>query len=142
MVKRLKNGRSKTGMTNHGPAYKTGDSCRTTFIAVYFTLTISLFLMNSESASAQQFDPEPSEQFAEAFKLFQSNLFANAAPAFADFRRDYPENGKTAEALYYESEARLRLGQQDEAVRLLEVFDNRFPNHLYLDGSRSLSCIR
>ncbi|TDI74294.1 MAG: tetratricopeptide repeat protein [Bacteroidetes bacterium] len=80
-------------------------------------------------AIAQPRDLSSDEAFSKALDQFSSNLFALSAANFSEFRRDFPQHGRLPESLYYESEARLAVGEVDEAIRLLEEFDSRFPLH-------------
>jgi len=99
----------------------------TVFLATFFALlTVSVL-----TAVGQPRDPQPDDVFATALEQYRSNLFSSAAESFADFRREFPDHSRWPDALYYESEARLALGNESEAVRLLEQFDELFPLHPY-----------
>ena len=86
-------------------------------------------LLFSPSLWAQ---PEPSaavQAFSQALMLHQDGFYGQSALAFARYRQTYPTDSRVAEALFYEAEARLALGQTEEAAALLNLFAARYPNH-------------
>ncbi|CAM3293864.1 tetratricopeptide repeat protein [Rhodothermus bifroesti] len=76
--------------------------------------------------------PKPSTAelaFSQALMLHQDGFYGQSALAFARYRQAYPTDSRAAEALFYEAEARLALGQTEEAAALLNLFAARYPNH-------------
>lgn len=118
-------------MLTQWPDISAGISVRIRFCTALSAFLIAVLMGTPGPVLAQPTDPLPANAFLSALELYQSNLFSSAAAAFADFRRDFPEHAKWAEALYFESEARLALGDEEEAVRLLTQFDTLFPIHPY-----------
>jgi TolA-binding protein len=116
-------------MTNHGSVDRTGVSRGKRFTLAFVAIFFVCLALLDRTVVAQPRDPLPDDQFSAAFQQYTSNLFASAADAFADFRRVYPNHPRWAEALYYEAEARLALGDEESAVKLLEEFDALFPLH-------------
>lgn len=78
---------------------------------------------------AQPASPDPAISFAHALALHNDGFYTLSAQAFAAFRHFYPDDPRTAETLFYEAEARLALGQTDEAVAMLRMFAARHPTH-------------
>lgn len=91
-----------------------------------FLLSITVLV---QTGFAQPEDRRSDQTFATTLDHFQSGLFSVAADEFAEFRRSHPDHGRISDALYYEAESRLALGQKDEAVRLLTEFEASFPYH-------------
>ncbi|MEM6644642.1 MAG: tetratricopeptide repeat protein [Bacteroidota bacterium] len=94
---------------------------------------IGLLLLGALSlptrAWAQAMDPTPEQAFADAYTLYATQVYAQAAHAFATFRTDHPQHPSAAEALYYQADATLALGDSDAAVRLFRQFQREFPVH-------------
>lgn len=89
-----------------------------------------LLLLAPVPRAYAQLEPAHAEQaFAEAYKLFSDQLYREAARAFVDFRTTYPGHVNAADALYYEAEAALALGNDEEAVRLFTRFEELYPIH-------------
>ncbi|SHK03316.1 tetratricopeptide repeat protein [Rhodothermus profundi] len=91
------------------------------FLSVLLSVPVILY--------AQPAPPGPEASFAHALALHSDGFYTQAAQAFAQFRSIYPNDTRTAEALFYEAEARLALGQTDEAAALLRLFAARYPTH-------------
>ena len=98
------------------------------FVTTIPIFTVSLVLLAGIS-HAQPTDRRATEQFSQSVDHFNSGLFAVAADEFYRFRVAYPEHSNFADALYYEAESRLALGEQASAIGLLTEFDEQFPFH-------------
>ncbi len=85
---------------------------------------------------AQPVDRAAERQFAEGLEMFHSGMFARAIDEFGALTVDQPDHVRTIDALYYMAEAHLALGHEDEAIRLLEVFDTNYPRHPFAFGTR------
>lgn len=116
---------------NNRKRFKRKQLIRIRFKAAILASIFALLLVPGQFAVSQPRDPLPDDVFATALGQYRSNLFSSAAESFADYRRAFPDHFRLPEALYYESEARLTLGDQAEAVRLLEQFDELYPLHPY-----------
>ncbi len=88
-----------------------------------------IILLQPAILRAQPMLPGPLLDFARALALHRDGFYTLSAQAFAQFRHTYPENPRVAEALFYEAEARLALGQTDDAAALLRLFAARYPTH-------------
>lgn len=88
-----------------------------------------LSLFAPRTASGQIDPPTAEREFAEAFKLFSDQLYREATQAFVAFRTRHPDHIHAAEALYYQAEAALALGEEDESVRLFTRFERLYPLH-------------
>lgn len=103
--------------------------------------TVSLFLLiwvvsMSSTAMAQSADVRAEELFERGFSQFQNNVFANSIDTFSRLRDEYPDHPRSVDALYYSAEAHLALGREDEAIRILDVFDTLYPSHPFSFGTR------
>ena len=104
-----------------------------------FATAVLLALSGIVSAgpATAQFAPRSAEgDFSEAYKLFSDQLYQEAGRAFADFRTAYPDHVNAADALYYEAEAALALGDVEESVRLFTRFERLYPVHPLASQSR------
>lgn len=81
------------------------------------------------SALAQREPPHADRAFGEAFKLYTDRLFEQSVAAFTAFRAQYPAHLNAPEALYYEAEATLALGREEEAIDLFTLFREQYPAH-------------
>ncbi len=88
-----------------------------------------IILLQPAILRAQTMLPGPMLDFARALALHRDGFYTLSAQAFVQFRHTYPENPRVAEALFYEAEARLALGQTDDAAALLRLFAARYPTH-------------
>ena len=88
-----------------------------------------LLSLSPRDVRAQLEPDHAGETFAGAYALYNEGLYAEAADAFRRFRDAYPEHVSTADALYYQAESALAMGQIDEAVRLFRLFERRYPAH-------------
>ena len=87
-------------------------------------------------ASAQLSSPSAEEEFADAYELFVGRLYREAVHAFSGFLRSHPDHVHAAEALYFQAEASLALGHDEEAVSLFRRLERRFPQHPLAAKSR------
>lgn len=92
-------------------------------------LGIALSAVSPVSSLAQSPEPGPQDAFNEAFRLYSDGLYNQAADAFESFRKSWPVNLSVPEAIYYEAESRLAIGDTERAVSLLTGFQQRYPNH-------------
>lgn len=86
-------------------------------------------LAPSAAVHAQRAPERPETRFAQALERYNTRHYAQAARAFERFRRTYPDDVNAAETYYYEAQARLALGQDDEAARLLRTLQREYPAH-------------
>jgi len=91
---------------------------------------------SANALHAQPVDRTAEFQFAEGLDLFHGGLFARAIDAFEALSFHHPDHVRSIDGLYYMAEAHLALGNEDEAIRLLEVFDTRHPRHPFAFGTR------
>lgn len=101
------------------------------FPSVFVSLTILLLTLSFEATSsfAQPVDRQADTMLTTAIDHFQSGLYTVSADEFLRFRDLYANHSRFPDALFYEAESRLALGQEDDAVQLLEDFERRFPFH-------------
>ena len=92
-------------------------------------LGIGLLLLLPQRALGQLEPERPETAFADAYALYADDLYAEAAGAFARFRDAHPSHISAADALYYQAESALAMGQVEEAVRLFRLFERRYPAH-------------
>ena len=119
------------GLTVSSPVYSL--STRAASLSVFGLMCAFLL---AGSAWAQPADQSASDQFQDGLRLFNSNLFANAARSFETFVDRYPEHHRAPDAMYHQAESYLALGREDDAIRLLRTFEDRYPGHPYAFGSR------
>ncbi len=91
--------------------------------------TLSMLFFGPVALQGQPAPPDPAVSFAHALALHSDGFYTLSAQTFAQFRSTYPYDPRVPEALFYEAEARLALGQTDEASALLRVFAARYPTH-------------
>lgn len=103
--------------------------------AVVLVLAQPCLLPQSEAAAQLAVEP-PEREFAEAYELFAGRLYRKAVHAFSAFLREHPEHVNAADALYYQAEASLALGYEEEAVSLFRRLERRFPQHPLAAKSR------
>ena len=97
------------------------------FVGIYSLVTPSM--LRTQCAWAQ-FEPGNAERdYSEAYKLFSDQIFREAIQAFSNFRETYPDHLNAADALYFQAEAALSLGLEDEAVHLFRLFERDYPVH-------------
>ncbi len=99
------------------------------FRATSLTVAILAFSILVQTGFAQPVDRRSDIVFSTTLDHFQSGLFSVAAEEFSAFRINNPDHLRFSDALYYEAESRLALGQTDEAVRLLTDFEEAYPFH-------------
>ena len=92
-------------------------------------LSISPGFSVEQSARAQREPALPETIFAEGFRLYADHLYEPSIEVFDDFRKRYPDHVSAPEALYYQAEAALTLGREEEAVRLFSQFQELYPAH-------------
>lgn len=92
-------------------------------------LLIGPGLSGRQSARAQREPVLPETVFAEGFKLYADHLYEQSIEVFDTFRKRYPDHVSAPEALYYQAEAALTLGREDEAIRLFSRFQELYPVH-------------
>jgi TolA-binding protein len=99
------------------------------FISAQIKLFLFLSVVLVPRTLAQRADNDATESFHEARTLFESNMFVNAADAFASFRKRFPDDARVSDSYYYEAESSLAGGREDRAIALLKEFDRRYPRH-------------
>lgn len=102
-------------------------------------VTAGIFLpsaMPQQQAAAQLEARSVEAQFAEAYGLFANQLYREAIHGFATFRSQHPDHVNAADALYYQAEASLAVGQEDEAVGLFRRLERDYPFHPLASKSR------
>lgn len=87
-------------------------------------------------ATAQLESATAERSFADAYQLFADRLYREAVHGFTSFLRTYPDHVNAADALYYQAEASLALGFDEEAVALFRRLEDRFPQHPLAAQSR------
>jgi len=97
---------------------------------------ILLLLLLVPAAHAQPADRNATETFQEGLHQFNNNLFAKAARTFHTFRAAWPDHPRSPDAMYHEAESYLALDREDDAIRLLRAFEDRYPRHPYAFGTR------
>lgn len=111
---------------------------------IFLTCTLLAFLVGAlaptllprQHAHAQlESDSGPAE-FADAYGLFANQLYREAIHGFASFRKRNPDDVNAADALYYQAEASLALGLEDEAVSLFRRLERDYPFHPLAAKSR------
>lgn len=85
--------------------------------------------LSGPAVHAQRAPAHAETAFADALHLYNTRHYAQAARAFERFRRGHPQDVNAAETYYYEAQARLALGQEDEAARLLRTLQRQYPAH-------------
>lgn len=96
----------------------------------------SACLLPATLLQAQPVNTEAERLFESGFSQFQNNVFANAIATFDELRRGYPDHARSVDALYYTAEAHLALGRDEEAIRILDLFDASWPMHPFAFGTR------
>ena len=93
-------------------------------------LTVLILIIGTVQPVMAQMPADTGDRvFAEAFKLHSDHLFEQAVHAFDKFQRSFPQHINVPEALYYQAEASLVMGREDEAVHLFNRFQERYPSH-------------
>lgn len=107
------------------------------FAKLFVTAGLLLFGLAAGRPAYGQLEPRSAERdFAEAYKLFADRLYHEAVTAFADFRAAHPDHVHAADALYYQAEAALSAGDEDESVRLFTRFEQLYPVHPFTARAR------
>lgn len=75
-------------------------------------------------------------EFADAYQLFANQLYREAIQGFIAFRNQNPDHVNAADALYYQAEASLAVGFEDEAVALFRRLERDYPFHPLAAKSR------
>ena len=81
------------------------------------------------TAEAQRRVVSPESEFTEAFRLFNERLYDLAFTRFSEFREDYPDHVNAPDALFYEAEALLALGDELGAIERFQDFREFYPTH-------------
>ena len=92
------------------------------------TTLLTVFLLTLP-ASAQLTPSSADGQYAEASQLFADGLFEQASLLFEDFRRDYPDDVRVPNALYYEAQSLLNSERYSTAINRLDLFRSTYPEH-------------
>jgi len=96
----------------------------------YLYVAVAMFFAApGKQTLAQPHPVDADESFGHALSLFEMNLFAQSAEAFSAFREQFPDDARISDAFFYQAESTLADGREDEAVRLLKIFDAHFPRH-------------
>ncbi len=121
-------------------------SRRPTVCIMRFLLTCTLAALTScvlipstapqQQAVAQLESRSTEAAFADAYELFANQLYREAIHGFAAFRSQHPDHVNAADALYYQAESSLALGQEDEAVALFRRLERDYPFHPLAAKSR------
>jgi TolA-binding protein len=96
---------------------------------------VCLFL-SASPAWAQPADRSATDLFQEGLHQFNNNLFANAAQSFEAFGASFPDHHRAPDAMYHQAESYLALEREEDAIRLLRAFEERYPRHPYAFGTR------
>ncbi|MEM1057527.1 MAG: tetratricopeptide repeat protein [Bacteroidota bacterium] len=109
-----------------------------------FRLALAVLLL-AGSAAAQPVpgamgaptDPGRAEAAYDAARaLFDAGLYGPAARAFGDYRAQYPRDIHGPEALYFQAEATLAIGNDVAAAALFDRFGARYPGHPFAPRAR------
>ncbi len=93
-------------------------------------------LLPQQHVLAQLESTSGTTPFAEAYRLFANQLYREAIHGFAAFRKENPDDLNAADALYYQAEASLAIGLEDEAVSLFRRLERDYPFHPLAAQSR------
>ncbi len=80
-------------------------------------------------ANAQRRVISPDQEYSEAFRLFNERLFDLAYTRFNEFRVDNPDHVNAPDALFYEAEALLAMGDELAAIERFKDFREFYPTH-------------
>ena len=92
-------------------------------------LALGLLFISAGQVKAQLPEENGDRAFAEGYKMYSDRLFEQAAQAFKDFRRSYPDHINVPDAHYYQAQASLALNRNDEAINLFTTFQEDYPTH-------------
>lgn len=93
-------------------------------------------LFPQQRAHAQLESRTAAPEFADAYRLFANQLYRESIHAFAAFRQNHPDDLNAADALYYQAEASLAVGLEEEAVALFRRLEQDYPFHPLAAQSR------
>ena len=85
--------------------------------------------MGAPASAFSQSSGSPASAFDRAQTLYDRGLYASAATALSDFRRAHPRHSAAPEALYLEIRSMQALDRTEEAFRLTEELQRRYPRH-------------
>ena len=108
--------------------HSTGDM-RILLTCLFLSAGLLLGVLPIREARAQLEAPTPERRFAETYELFANRLYREAIHGFSEFRHDFPNHVNAADALYYQAEASLAVGLEDEAVALFRKLEQLYPVH-------------
>ena len=97
---------------------------------------MALTALSASVVHAQPVDRSATNAYQAGLHAFNNGLFAGAASTFFSFRSDHPDHPRVPDAMFHEAEAYLALGREDDAIRLLRAFEDRYPRHPYAFSSR------
>lgn len=92
-------------------------------------IILGILLLPAIQVNAQLPAENGDRAFAEGYKMYSDRLFEQAAQAFKDFRRSYPDHINVPDAHYYQAQASLALDRQNEAINLFTTFQQKYPTH-------------
>ena len=105
-------------------------------LAALIWIVVIPYALPQQHASAQLEAETAEEEFAAAYELFANRIYREAAQGFAAFRSHHPDHVNAADALFYEAESNLAVGQEDQAVALFRTLERDYPFHPLAASSR------
>lgn len=113
-----------------GPSLSAAGRTLQVFVLVLITTTSVLAPSPLVStAVGQRQVVTPDDQYSEAFRLFNERLFDLAYTRFSEFRAENPDHVNAPDALFYEAEALLAMGDELAAIERFKDFREFYPTH-------------
>ena len=88
-----------------------------------------LLAVGVQPGFAQRAPDRPETVFSEAYALYSDAIYEHAIEQFEAFRQAWPDHANAPEALYYQAEASLASGRQEEAKALFLRFREQYRAH-------------
>ena len=96
----------------------------------HVVITVFLLIFTAPLTGYAQMQVETGDRaYAEGYKMYTDRLFEQSIHAFDKFRRTYPDHINVPDAHYYQAQASLIIGREDEAVNLFNSFQKNYPTH-------------
>ena len=95
---------------------------------VVFSVCLLIFITPLQGIAQMQVETGD-RAYAEGYKMYTDRLFEQSIHAFDKFRRIYPDHINVPDAHYYQAQASLIIGREDEAVNLFNSFQENYPTH-------------
>jgi len=92
-------------------------------------ILLGILFIGTTRVNAQLPEQNGDRAFAEGYKMYSDGLFEQAAHAFKEFRRNYSDHINVPDAHYYQAQASLALGREDESINLFTTFQEKYPSH-------------